>query len=386
MSMKFDWTKVRLLGKGGQGEVWLVRKENEIVESHVERAMKIRSGIDELAFEIYGQQIEATRKLQDAMREICSEEITYGALKILHSSEIARDSAHARDRMARELEAMATLDHPSLLKVLDFDGSQTSYVSQFFQRGTLYEHKLHYQAKPLPALRSVRGLVEAARTIHENEMVHRDIKPQNIFVGDNDRLVLGDFGLVFSQNDEQRLSRTHENVGSRDWMPGWAYSHRVADVKPTFDVFSLGKVIWSMISGKESLPLWYWDNPAHNLVQQFPNDDTMEHVNELLSKCVVEHEEDCLPTAEELLSELDRTIAKLETGNAVVSKEIARKCRVCGTGVYNLTADRNRAEIRNFGLAPTGTNSFRVFVCSDCGHAELFACKESEDLPSAWKD
>ena len=54
---------------------------------------------------------------------------------------------------------------------------------------------------------------------------------------DNNNLILGDFGLVFySDNDKPRVSKTFENVGSRDWMPGWAYGKRVEEVNPTFDV------------------------------------------------------------------------------------------------------------------------------------------------------
>ena len=86
--------------------------------------------------------------------------------------------------------------------------------------------------------------------MHGKGLVHRDIKPENIFVDESEQLVLGDFGLVFFMDrDRTRLSDAYENVGSTDWMPGWATRMRIEEIKPSFDVFSLGKTIWSMVLG-----------------------------------------------------------------------------------------------------------------------------------------
>jgi len=64
--------------------------------------------------------------------------------------------------------------------------------------------------------------------MHEAKLVHRDIKPGNIFIGKDGSFVLGDAGLVFfDDRDKSRLSGTFENVGTRDYMPGWAHSQRV---------------------------------------------------------------------------------------------------------------------------------------------------------------
>jgi len=52
-------------------------------------------------------------------------------------------------------------------------------------------------------------------------VVHRDIKPQNIFIGEQGELLLGDFGIVFLPNQAERLSFTGESVGPRDFMPPW---------------------------------------------------------------------------------------------------------------------------------------------------------------------
>src|SRR6185436_16604940 len=128
-------------------------------------------------------------------------------------------------------------------------------------------------------------LVEGVATLHRSKQVHRDIKPDNIFVASDGRLVLGDFGLVFFEDDgHTRVSDTFENVGSRDWMPLWAQSMRIDEVEPNFDVFCLGKTLWYMVNGGGKLLAWYFEDPKFDLGRRFPNRPEMRHMNILLGK------------------------------------------------------------------------------------------------------
>ena len=79
-----------------------------------------------------------------------------------------------------------------------------------------------------------------------------------------------------------RVTDTYENVGSRDWMPGWAYGKRMDEVRPDFDVFSLGKLLWSMVSGKPFLRLWYFQADEFNVEKMFPENSAMRWVTRLL--------------------------------------------------------------------------------------------------------
>jgi hypothetical protein len=64
------------------------------------------------------------------------------------------------------------------------------------------------------------------------------------------------------------------------------------DVSPAFDVFSLGKVLWAMASGRAVLQLWYFDRPDYDLMKAFPADGRMPWVNRLLQKSVREEQKD----------------------------------------------------------------------------------------------
>ncbi len=232
--------------------------------------------------------------------------MNHGALKILHAPDEARNFADAEDRLKRELKAMEQADHPNLLQVLDYNLQEKWFVSIYYPNGTLKDRSDWFTGQVERTLTAIRPVVEGVATLHRKEFVHRDIKPENIFVDEQEQLVLGDFGLVFFEDPgHTRISSTYENVGSTDWMPPWATRMRIEDINPSFDVFSLGKTIWAMVSGEPILLLWYHRNPEFNLEKIFPNRPEMALLNGLLDKCIVQYEQNCLENADLLLKEID---------------------------------------------------------------------------------
>ena len=99
-------------------------------------------------------------------------------------------------------------------------------------------------------------------------------------------------------------------------MPGWAMGMRVDEVRPSFDVFSLGKVLWSMVSGRQKMRLWYFDDPEFDLTRQYLDDERMPWINRLLLGSVREHERDVWPTAKEMLELIEKikATARAERG------------------------------------------------------------------------
>ena len=222
------------------------------------------------------------------------------------------------------------------------------------------------------AVNAFRPLVAGVAGLHKAKMVHRDIKPDNIFVSAGSELVLGDFGLIyFTDSSHTRLTGTVENVGSYYWMPPWAYKQRVEDLKPTFDVFSLGKVFWAMVSGREFLPFWYWSRPEHNLERIFPNTPYIEASKVLLARSVVEEEKDSLQDASDLLEEVDHLLSRIEKDGQLLGDGRKRHCRVCGVGEYKELSDN---DVDNSPLRrPAGMQTVKAFVCSHCGHLQAFS-------------
>jgi serine/threonine protein kinase len=306
-----------------------------------------------------------------------------GALKVLHDSSQTRDLRVAGERITREIRAMKKATHPNLLRILHSDVEKRWFVSEFHPNGVLQDQLDKFRGNFPAALRAFRPLVAAVAELHAKKIVHRDIKPANVFLSSSNDLILGDMGLAFFENDQHaRVSATFENVGTRDWMPGWAMGHRIDKVGPSFDVFGLGKLLWAMTSGKPFLPLWYFHKKQYNVESLHCGTPYIHFANDIFSRCIVEDERDCLTDAHELLKEVDRVLLIMNLGADKVSDNIERHCAVCGEGTYELSVDCNRDGMRKFGIEPTEHPPLRIFACTSCGHVQMFSCLEQKDSPS----
>ncbi|MCY3680014.1 MAG: protein kinase, partial [Gemmatimonadetes bacterium] len=327
------WEEIEEIGEGGQGKVFRVLDKHEVP-------------LDDLADTLF-EAVQQARQKYNAptamklMREVITEivkaenPVNHGALKILHSPDKARNFDDAEERLKRELEAMHQADHPNLLEVVDLNIEEKWFVSKYYPNGTLKNKSDWYKGQVKRTLTAIRPLIDGVATLHEDGIIHRDIKPENIFVDENEQLVLGDFGLVFfTDSDHTRLSGTLEKVGSSDWMPPWALRSKIEDINPSFDVFSLGKVIWAMVSGKPFLDFWYHRELGNNVEEMFRGNE-MKLLNGLLDKCIVERKRDCLKNAGDLLSEIDDLLTVLELGGDPMSEDVLRSCKVCGAGIYH---------------------------------------------------
>lgn len=381
------WDVIEEIGSGGQGKVYRV-VDKQIFDVKGNIYPSIEKSIRILSASVMLPEDERLKSLDSFKKAIIDiikmEDLSFhGALKVLHKPQEARDFTLAKDRIKREIEAMADNSHRSLLKILDVDKDSEWFVSKFYPNGTLDSNLDKFKGEPLKALKAFRPLVEGVAELHKRKIVHRDIKPHNVFLNSDGNLILGDFGLIFfNDNRHTRISHTLENVGSRDWMPAWAMGIRIDDIKPSFDVFSLGKLLWSMISGEPFLNLWYFERNRLNLEEKFPNDKSMRLVNMLLKKCVVEEEKNCLPDATVVLSEVDSFLSKIESDIDLLDPNIERICKVCAVGKYKLIVDRNPTGMRNFGIEPVGVHSMKIFRCNNCGNVQLFSF-EGKDL-KAW--
>jgi hypothetical protein len=168
-------------------------------------------------------------------------------------------------------------------------------------------------------------------------------------------------------------------------MPAWASTVRWEDVRPSFDVFAIGKVLYSMVSGKPVLPLWYWGRTPHKLSEMFPDTPETAHIDEILRQTVVQEEEDCSADANELLKQIQLAITVYELGSNAVALGEDMPCRFCGTGTYDLIIHNNdQTKLEKFGLRPHGDRRYRIYVCNNCGHTDLFYFPEPQTPPPAW--
>ena len=115
--------------------------------------------------------------------------------------------AEARARMRREARLMARLgDHPNIVTVYDAveDGDVLHIVARYMAGGSLAERLAAAPGGRLPVdevLRTGRSLADALAHAHEHGVVHRDVKPDNVWLAGDGSAGLGDFGIAMASDD-----------------------------------------------------------------------------------------------------------------------------------------------------------------------------------------
>src|SRR5438034_176055 len=172
------------------------------------------------------------------------------ALKVPHFS--AADAPQVIERFYREARVAAGIDHPHICPVYDvgeIDG--ILYLTMPFIEGTPLTHQVDSD-NPLPAAeaaRLVRRLALAVAAMHEQGVIHRDLKPGNVLLRPSGEAVIMDFGLARSLSGTGRLTATGAVVGTPAYMSPEQIMGRQTELGPTTDVYSLGVILFELLTG-----------------------------------------------------------------------------------------------------------------------------------------
>jgi serine/threonine protein kinase len=153
-----------------------------------------------------------------------------------------------RKRFQREGRIQAAIDHPSIATVFEAGECEESlFIAMRLVRGTnLKELTIAGGLEPERALRILTAVAGALDAAHEAGLTHRDVKPQNILVGEDDRAYLADFGLTKGLGDTA-LTRAGEFVGTIDYSAPEQILGQPATAAA--DVYSLGAVLYECLTG-----------------------------------------------------------------------------------------------------------------------------------------
>ena len=169
------------------------------------------------------------------------------AVKVLPSHR-ADDPAFV-ERFRQEAQAVASLDHPNIIRFYDFgeDKGFTYIVTEYLAGGTLQD-RLGRKLSLEEVLELIAPLAEALDHSHSNGIVHRDVKPTNILLDTDGRPVLTDFGLVRMVEGSLALTRSESVLGTPEYMsPEQALGERAG---PKSDQYSLGVIVYQMLLGR----------------------------------------------------------------------------------------------------------------------------------------
>lgn len=162
-------------------------------------------------------------------------------------------------RFQQEAKAAAKLQHPNIVKVLDFGQTPTGdlYLIMDYVGSDSLEDSIEH-SKRLPLERALPIFIQITAGLqhaHANGVLHRDVKPSNIMISekDTDNVQLVDFGLakLQSERDSQRLTSTGARVGSPLYMSPEQASGSEVDTRS--DIYSMGCLMYKVLTGKPPL-------------------------------------------------------------------------------------------------------------------------------------
>lgn len=249
------------------------------------------------------------------------------AIKVL-ASHLANNSS-ARRRFAREAQAAAAVVHPNVVPIYNVESdAKTPYIVMHYVAGQSLQRRVDI-AGPLPivdALRIAQQTAAGLSAAHAQGLVHRDVKPANILLEEQiDRVLLSDFGLARAVDDAS-LTKTGIVAGTPHYMSpeqalGESVDHRS-------DVFSLGSVLYFMLSGHPPFRASSAMAVLHRICQ-FPhrslvevNRDVPIEVSRLVDRLLSKKQSERIATAAEAEKELASLLTNLQQrGVSIQSNE-----------------------------------------------------------------
>lgn len=193
----------------------------------------------------------------------------YVAVKVLAPHLAASDNARAR--FAREAKAAAAVVHDHVIAVHQVSEYQgLPYLVMPYLPGPSLEDRLQRQGRlaPLDALRIARQVAAGLAAAHEQGLIHRDIKPANIMLsGETERAIITDFGLARAA-DDATLTQSGTLAGTPQFMAPEQARGDYTDARS--DLFSLGSVLFTMLTGEPPFPLLSGSETIRRVAQEIP--------------------------------------------------------------------------------------------------------------------
>ncbi|UNS96573.1 Stk1 family PASTA domain-containing Ser/Thr kinase [Streptomyces tubbatahanensis] len=171
------------------------------------------------------------------------------ALKVMHTS-LSSDETFVT-RFIREAKSAARLAHPNVVGVFDqgTDGTYVYLAMEYVEGCTLRDVLRDKGAlRPRPALDVLEPVLAALGAAHRAGLVHRDVKPENVLIGDDGRVKVADFGLVRAV-DSQTSATTDSILGTVSYLAPEQIEDGTAS--PRTDLYACGVMFYEMLTGSK---------------------------------------------------------------------------------------------------------------------------------------
>ena len=214
-------------------------------------------------------------------------------------------------RFQNEASIAASLNHPNIVKVYNHGTVQgVPYIANEFIKGQNLKDVLDFRGA-LPILEAVDMLLQVSSALayaHSHGIVHRDVKPDNIYVMGDGTVKLGDFGIALSDTISNGSDKNNEIVGSVHYLAPEISLGKLATAQS--DIYSLGVTFFELITGhvpynKQKAV----DIAVAHVKEKFPSPkkylpNCPREVEHIINKCAKKNPKDRYQTAKELYEDL----------------------------------------------------------------------------------
>ena len=249
------------------------------------------------------------------------------ALKVLHQ-QYGEDEDYV-ERFRREARAVAALSHPNIVTVIDrgeHEGRQF-IVFEYIDGENL--KALIQRRGPAPVTTALELAMQISRGLsfaHQQGLVHRDVKPQNVLLNGDGQAKVTDFGIARSLDVQHGMTQTGTVLGTSDYIaPEQAQGHRVDEHT---DVYSLGVVLYEMLTNEVPFPgenfvavaMRHINEPPPSIRDKRP--DVSPRLELAVQRAMAKRSEDRFQTMADFCRELEANLAEAHGGGATVAAPV----------------------------------------------------------------
>jgi serine/threonine-protein kinase len=282
------------------------------------------------------------------------------AIKILNGRHANDDQFIERFR--REAKNAAALNHPNIVSIYDRGNAEDTYyiAMEFLDGRTLKELIVGRGAAPINvAIEYARQILSALRFAHRHGIVHRDIKPHNVLVDGEGRVKVTDFGIARAGTSQ--MTETGSIVGTAQYLsPEQA---RGGEVDPRSDLYSLGIVLYELLTGKTPFE---GDTPVEIAMKHLSNapqppsklrPDIPRELDMVVLRALAKSPDDRYQSADEMEADLERvargasvSATTADTATQVLSRPAAAAVAASATAATMIATPPSTAAA---GVPPT---------------------------------
>lgn len=289
------------------------------------------------------------------------------AMKILSGGK--PEQAYAR--FYREIDALKALDHPGILKIVDHSHPGEAfhfYVMQLIPDArplgdVIFSTSNPFYRNPVKCLDLADRILDVLVACESSRppILHRDLKPGNILLLPDDSVRIIDFGICQIEG-ATTITLVDEGVGAQNYMAPECESGAEGQAGPYSDLYSVGKILWSSITGMRAFAR---ESPVFNgksMPELFPDDPATWHLFHVFKNTIRKNPAERRQTAATCRS-LVRRIRELIVAGYPPLELMKQSCPLCSVGTF----DSFQGSHMVFGNPnPDGIYAFQCSYCHTC--------------------